>query len=144
MTITYTNILTPEEYSSLRAAAGWSKIEASLAANGLMHSAFIVSVRDGEKAIGMARVITDYGYTVYIADVIVHPDYQGKGIGRGIMTRIMAWVGENIAPGQAKYITLMAAKGKEGFYEKFGFVRRPTDELGPGMTQWIRKKEGKL
>ena len=28
---------------------------------------------------------------------------------------------------------LGAAKGKEEFYEKFGFVRRPNDELGAGM-----------
>ena len=141
MNITYTNILTPEEYNDLRAAVHFSVIESSLAAKGLAHSAFIVSARDGGKAVGMARVITDYGYTVYIADVIVHPDYQGKGLGREIMTRIMAYVDENVAPGQAKFITLMAAKGKEGFYEKFGFLKRPTAELGCGMTQWIRKEE---
>ena len=29
---------------------------------------------------------------------------------------------------------LGASKGKEGFYEKFGFVSRPNDDLGPGMV----------
>ena len=28
---------------------------------------------------------------------------------------------------------LGASKGKEGFYEKFGFVSRPNEELGAGM-----------
>ena len=28
---------------------------------------------------------------------------------------------------------LGAAKGKEGFYEKFGFVTRPNDDVGAGM-----------
>ncbi|WP_406670666.1 hypothetical protein V7O67_01860 [Methanolobus sp. ZRKC4] len=31
------------------------------------------------------------------------------------------------------YITLMSAKGRENFYEKFGFFKRPTDEHGYGM-----------
>ena len=28
---------------------------------------------------------------------------------------------------------LGAAKGREGFYEKFGFISRPTEDLGAGM-----------
>jgi len=141
MNITYTNTITPEEFNTLRSSVGWVEIETSLAIKGLEHSAFIVCVRDGERAIGTARIITDYGYTVYIADVIVHPDYQGNGIGREIMSRIMAYIDENIAPGQEKLIALMAAKDKEGFYEKFGFIRRPNDNWGSGMTQWIKKEE---
>ena len=141
MNINYTNTLTPEEFNSLRAAVGWNTIEGSLAARGLEHTAFTVCAKDSKKAIGMARVITDYGYTVYIADVIVHPEYQGIGIGREIMTRIMAYINANIAPGQWKFITLMAAKGKEGFYEKFGFVKRPSDDSGCGMSQRITVME---
>ena len=30
---------------------------------------------------------------------------------------------------------LLAAKGKEPFYEKLGFVERPNDRLGAGMDQ---------
>jgi hypothetical protein len=33
-------------------------------------------------------------------------------------------------------INLMAARGKEGFYKKFGFIERPNDEKGAGMSQW--------
>jgi len=140
MNITYTNTLTPEEFNGLRAAVGFGVIESQLTAKGLEHSAFIVCIRDAGKAIGMARIITDYGYTVYIADVIVHPDYQGKGIGRKMMTRVMAYIDENIAPGQGKFIVLVAAKGKEEFYEKFDFIQRPTDSKGCGMSQWISKE----
>ena len=35
-------------------------------------------------------------------------------------------------------VYLMAAEGKEPFYEKFGFRRRPgEDHMGAGMTRWI-------
>lgn len=34
---------------------------------------------------------------------------------------------------------LVAAKGKEGFYKKLGFEERPNEQLGSGMSQWIRR-----
>ena len=88
----------------------------------------------------MARVITDYGYVAYIADVIVLPEYQGKGIGGEIMRRVMAYIKDRTAPGQCMYIALMAAEGKEGFYERFGFKKRPAGNLGCGMTLWYEKE----
>ena len=137
MEILYTNSLTPEESNLLRVSVGWNKIENSLAAKGLENTAFIVCARHAGKAVGMARVITDYGYVVYIADMIVLPDYQGHGIGGEIMSRIMDYINENTAQGHCKYIGLHASKGKEEFYEKYGFIKRPADNLGCGMTQWI-------
>ena len=139
MNITYTDTLTPEEFNALRTGVGWGELENSLAAQGLENSAFIVCARDGEKAVGMARVITDYGYIVYVADVIVQPEYQGKGLGREIMTRIMAYINEKIAPGHYKFVNLMSKRGKETFYKKFGFIQRPTDELGCGMSIHLTK-----
>jgi len=141
--ITYTNTVTPEEFNTLRVAVGWNAIENSLTIKGLENTAFTICARDENKAIGMARVITDYGYVVFIADVIVLPEYQGKGIGREIMSRIMAYINENTAQNQCKYIALISASGKEEFYEKFGFVKRPTDNLGCGMTIWFEKQGDK-
>jgi predicted GNAT family N-acyltransferase len=135
----YENSLTVEEFNALRVAVGWSAIENELAAKGLENTAFVVCAKDGEKAVGMARVITDYGYVVNITDVIVVPEYQGKGIGGEIMSRVMAYVNENIAPGQKKMISLLSRAGKEEFYEKYGFIKRPKDDLGCGMSFWIDK-----
>ena len=36
-------------------------------------------------------------------------------------------------------VGLMAATGKEPFYEKYGFTRRPTNTLGAGMTIFYKK-----
>ena len=36
-------------------------------------------------------------------------------------------------------IDLMAAKGKERFYEEFGFEKRPSNNFGCGFTQRIKK-----
>ncbi len=135
--LTYTDKITVKDYNALRKAVGWNEIEELLAEKGLQNSAFVVILNDGPTAVGMARVITDYGYTVLISDVIVHPDYQGCGYGRKLMTKVMAYINQSIAPGQKKMINLMAAKGKEGFYRKFGFIERPYDDRGAGMSQWV-------
>ena len=49
------------------------------------------------------------------------------------MTRIKA----DLKPGYRVMISLLAAKGKEAFYNKFGFVDRPNDNFGCGMHQWL-------
>jgi len=140
MNITYTNTIAPDEFNALRDSAGWGILEHELAAKCIENSAYVICAKDGENSIGMARIITDYGYVVYIADVVVLPEYQGKGIGGELMTRVMAYIDDIITTGR-KYVVLMAAKGKEEFYEKYGFMKRPTDSHGCGMTLWIEKKD---
>lgn len=139
MNISYTNTLSTDDYNRLRTAVGWNSIEPSLAQKGLDNSAFLIVASDGDTPVGMARYITDYGYVVYVADVIVAPDYQRNGIGKELMTRIMNSINADILPGQRKFINLMAAKGKENFHKQFGFNERPNDIQGPGMTQIIEK-----
>ena len=46
------------------------------------HTLFRVSIFDDDTIIAMARMIGDMGLDYYIKDVIVRPEYQGKGIGR--------------------------------------------------------------
>ena len=127
MVITYKNKITVEQFNTLRNSVGWKTIQPDLAQKGLGNTAYIVVAVIDEKPIGMARVITDYGYTVIIADVVVLPEYQAKGIGKAMMTKIMEYINDNIAIGQGKFINLMSAQGKEGFYNKFGFEQRPNE-----------------
>jgi predicted N-acetyltransferase YhbS len=139
MQITYANDFTAEYYNELRKSVGWMELQSDLAQKGLENTAFLIAAYDNDLPVGMARVITDYGYIVFIADVIVRPDYQGKGIGREMMTQVMKYINENIAVGQCKLINLISANGKEKFYNKFGFEARPNEMIGEGMIQWIKK-----
>jgi len=52
----------------------------------------------------------------YIGDVAVHPDHQGRGLGSGIMRRLV-----ELASGHKKII-LYASPGTEAFYEGLGFL----------------------
>ena len=136
MDITITNTITTEEYLGLRQAVGWSVFPAEQAESGLQNS-HVICFRDNDKAVALGRVIWDHGYSVLIADVIVAPEYQGKGLGRKLMEAIMEYIRSLLKPSYRIMISLMAAENKQGFYKKFGFIERPNEFFGPGMHQWI-------
>ncbi|WMJ22827.1 GNAT family N-acetyltransferase [Paludicola sp. MB14-C6] len=140
MDITYANSLTAQEYNVLRKSVGWSEIHLEKAKLGLEHSAFITVAQQGSTPIGMARVISDYGYVAYIADVVVNPSFQGHGIGKQLMQNVIDYINSTLIEGHFVMVNLMAASGKESFYEGFGFQKRPTNENGSGMTLWIRQQ----
>ena len=66
------------------------------------------------------------------------PDMQGRGIGRIVIDRLIKYVRETKLPDTEIMLCLMCAKGREEFYKKFDFIARPTENLGPGMIQYIR------
>lgn len=137
MKITYTNGISVEDYNMLRASAGWSTVHPEQAVAGLKGSALVIAAKDGDKTVGTARLVSDGSYTALIKDVLVLPEYQGQGIGTAMMTQIMAFLKSLLKPGYSIQIDLMAAKGKEEFYEKFGFSTRPRENRGAGMDIWI-------
>ena len=134
-----TDSITPEEYMKLREAVGWGLFPLEEAEAGLSNS-YIWCLRDNEasrRPIGIGRVIWDHGYVMYIADIIVIPEYQGNGLGRVIMEKVMDFTHEQLKPGYKFMVSLCSAKGKDEFYKQFGFVSRPNDDFGPGMHQWF-------
>ncbi len=139
-----TDSVTPEEYMKLREVVGWGLFPLEEAEAGLSNS-YIWCLRDNEasgRPIGIGRVIWDHGYVMYIADIIVIPEYQGNGLGRVIMEQVMDFIHEQLKPGYKFMVSLCSAKGKEEFYKKFGFVVRPNDDVGPGMHQWFANEQG--
>ena len=140
MEITYTQNMTAEEYNEMRGSVNWRLLTPGQAERGLAHTAFVVAARDGEKIIGMGRMLFDYGYTAYLGDVIIRPEYQGMGIGTEIVTRLKDMVMEAANQGDKIMFILVAATGKEGFYEKLGFKVRPNEINGSGMSMWKEKE----
>lgn len=128
------------KWLNLRKLVGFNAYNRPLdiAQRGLDNSLYGVSVYDGDKLIGMARVIGD-GYTCfYVQDVLVNPEYQGLGIGKSIMKKIIKFL-DNVD--QDAIVALMSSKGREGFYEQFGFIRRPNDNYGCGMIKLRKGRE---
>lgn len=136
--IVYTDEMTGEEYNALRESVKWNRLTEGQAGRGLQHTTFLVVARYQGEAVGMGRILFDYGYTAYLGDVIVSPRFQGRGIGTAIVQRLMRQVREAAEPGDRIMFLLGSAKGREPFYEKLGFKKRPDDFCGHGMTRWIK------
>ncbi|MDF2486225.1 MAG: family N-acetyltransferase [Herbinix sp.] len=140
MNIIYDNNLKVIDYNHLRTSVGWSPVPEKQAQAGINGCGFLIAAKDGDKTVGMSRVLTDGGCVALILDVVVLPEYQGQGIGRTLMQEVMNYINTRLGEDEVSHICLMAAKGKEGFYQKFGFELRPNDKSGAGMTQWIKRE----
>ncbi len=125
---------TPEEFNNLTEAVDWGTRENKIIEEALKHTLYSLCVYDENKLIGYGRIIGDKTIFLYIQDIMVIPEYQGKKIGTGIMNKLIEKINEykKVNPEIRTY--LGASKGKESFYEKFGFISRPNEELGAGMV----------
>jgi len=101
----------------------------------LENSLFHVVVHHDSQLIAMGRVVGDGAMYFYIQDVIVEPKHQNNGIGHLLMHHIEDYLAIAAQPGAT--IGLMAAKGKEGFYQRYSYVIRPNNTLGHGMCKFV-------
>ena len=125
--------ITQEEYLTLRATTTWKQIKPERVAALLKNSAFLVRAKVDGKTVGIARALFDFGYSVYISDVIVLPEYQQKGIGRKLVEHLITRAKESVASDDYLKFILVAAPGKSSFYEKLGFTKRD-EQTGWGMV----------
>jgi GNAT superfamily N-acetyltransferase len=120
---------TVEEYLTLREAVGWGTTDIQMTARGLANALFSVCVEHEGNVVGCGRVIGDGGLYFYLQDIMVLPEFQGKGLGKRLMTFILDYLEEHAT--QGAFVGLMAASGVSDFYTQFGFAPRPPER--PGM-----------
>ena len=126
-----------DDYRRLRRAVGWEDLDAGTAASGLANALYSLTVVHRGETVGCGRVVGDGAIYFYIQDVIVQPELQGRGLGRGIMDRVMAFIRSRAR--HNSFIGLMAAAGVAPFYVRYGFKERPADR--PGMSLMWKKGE---
>lgn len=82
----------------------------------LMHSSTVITVWDGDRLIGLVRVLDDSELVAYMHYVLVHPDYHGQGIAGTMVEMVKEKYKDYL------YIELMPEERKNAaFYEKHGF-----------------------
>ena len=84
------------------------------------NSKFKCFVYSNNNLVGVGRGLADGVDCSYLCDVAVHPEYQGVGLGRKIIEKLVA-----VSQGHKKII-LYANPGKEGLYSKLGFHKMNT------------------
>ncbi|MHB0976346.1 MAG: GNAT family N-acetyltransferase [Candidatus Aquicultorales bacterium] len=83
----------------------------------LVNCTLVVSLWDGRRLVGFARVLSDMVYRATIWDVVVRPEYRGRGLG----TRLMRHILEHPRLSRVERFWLVT-RGCE-FYERLGFRR---------------------
>ena len=127
------NINSIEEFNYLYNAVGWGSYDEKVSEKALANTMYSVSVYDDDKIIGYGRIIGDGICFLYIHDVMVIPKYQNKKIGSQIMNKLLEKVNQIKIENPYVRVYLGASKGKEKFYERFGFITREDANLGSGM-----------
>ena len=130
--------LTYEDYSQLRASAGWKNFSREQTERALTRSAFGLSVKDGEQTVAMGRAIGD-GLYYSLVDIVVRPDYQGQGVGTRVIHWLLDRIEQEMPENSRVSVQLLAEKGKEGFYEKLGFRRLPHEFCGSALRKVLYK-----
>ena len=90
----------------------------------LRHSDIFLTAWDGHGLVGCARVLTDFTVRALICDVIVHPAYQRRGIGRLLIEAVKA----HPALQRVEMLCLFTTE-KHDFYAHLGWEDHP----GHGM-----------
>jgi GNAT superfamily N-acetyltransferase len=72
---------------------------------------------EGDRQIGLARVISDYATFAYLCDVYVLAEFQGKGLGTWLMECV---IGHPDLQGLRRFS--LVTRDAHGLYRKFGFV----------------------
>lgn len=132
MSIIYSHELpTPSSYAALFETTGWN--QDYQASEQELHQAItgswqLLCAYDQGQLVGFGRVVSDGVLYAMIYDLIVHPDYQGQGVGSQLLTQLL----ELCRLAEIRAVQLFSARGKVGFYQKRGFVVRPED--APGMV----------
>jgi predicted N-acetyltransferase YhbS len=82
----------------------------------LEYGNLIVTARENNVLIGVARSLTDFMYCTYLSDLAVDQSYQKKGIGKELIRRT------KLESPKAKLILLAAPKAVD-YYPKIGMKK---------------------
>ena len=86
---------------------------------------------DGDRQIGLARVVSDYTTFAWLCDVFIHEDYRGRGLSKWLMETIHA---HPDLQGLRRW--MLATRDAHGLYEQFGWTLLDHPE------RWMHKFNG--
>nr|WGH12990.1 hypothetical protein Ycf52 [Echinothamnion sp.] len=118
------------ELEKLCDSVGWvrrplKKVELALKNSFLTVSLFYYT-QNTKRLIGFARVTSDGSFNATIWDVAIHPEFQGKGLGKDLMNKVI----KELRKHDISTITLFADPEVIKFYKHIGFMIDPDGVKG--------------
>jgi GNAT superfamily N-acetyltransferase len=75
----------------------------------------VISAWHEDRLVGVSRSLTDYAYCCYLSDLAVDKALQGHGIGKELIRRTQAVIGQEVS------LILLSAPGAMSYYPSVGF-----------------------
>ena len=120
-----------DQMCNLRKSVGWNELKAMMS-NPQMENLFSIICTENGKMIGFLNVVSNNVTDAYIQDVMVAPEFQGKGIGTELMNRAIS---EIKARGIYMISVIYGEEKLRCFYEKFGFCTMLCGQLETSFEQ---------
>jgi len=79
-------------------------------------NSLVFGLYDGEKQIGLARVVSDYAVFAYLCDVFIHEEYRTHGLGKWLIETVMS---HPDLQGLRRWT--LATRDAHGLYRQFGW-----------------------
>ncbi len=95
--------------------AYWAKGRPRERTERALANSLVFGLYDGEKQIGLARVVTDYAIFAYLCDVFIHEDYRSHGLGKWLMQTV-----HEHPDLQGLRRWTLATRDAHGLYKQFG------------------------
>lgn len=114
--IVYNAAVSVKDLADLRESIGWNRMENEYK-NPLLTSYYHIAVYEEDILVGYVDCVSNGVTDAYIQDLMVHPDYQGRGIGTDLMKKMINYLKEK----HIYMISVVFEESLKPFYEKFGF-----------------------
>lgn len=115
------NQLSANDFIRLKIATGFRNRPIDQVEKALENDLLDVVAIVNNEVVGMGRLVGDGVMYWYLQEIIVLPEYQGKGIGTGIVNYLLEYIKKHTEDETFTSVGLTAAEGKTSFYERFGF-----------------------
>jgi ribosomal protein S18 acetylase RimI-like enzyme len=104
---------------------GWARRPVRKVRKAIQNSFLVLSMWEQRgsrtRLIGFSRATSDHAFNATIWDVVVHPDYQGKGLGKTLMKQLI----KKLRSEDISNVTLFADPQVVEFYRTLGFMSDP-------------------
>jgi GNAT superfamily N-acetyltransferase len=126
-----------KEFNDMRVGVGWKETNTEQLDKAIENSMAVIGIYEGDELVAMGRLVGDYYFKALLSDIIVKKEYQKRGYGRIVVTRLVEIAKDNMKEGDLLCIEGAPTYGNREFYVKCGFKYKP--EIQDGIYLWIRK-----
>lgn len=129
--------LVAKDLYALRKSNGWKEISLEQLEKGLNHTMCKVTIKENNTLIACGRLVGDYSCKGVLSDILVHPNYQGKGYGKLVLNELFRQTKEMMGENDLFQIEATPTNGNREFYVKCGMKYKPENQ--DGTYVWFNK-----